>query len=96
MNASKAVYAVLSADAGVAALVGSRIFARVAAQGTARPFLTYQEVDAVLFPVLEQGQPKQWQSRIQVTCVGDDYATVKSVLAAAAAALGGQRRGGSG
>jgi len=85
MNASKAIYALLSGNAPLVAAVNG-IFARVAAQGILRPFLVYEEVDAILQPIIDPTSPRLWQARIQITAIADDYPTVKSVLAKASAA----------
>ena len=41
MNEGKAIYTILTEDAGVSAVVGSRVYPQVAAQGAAFPFVVY-------------------------------------------------------
>ena len=41
MNEGRAIYTILTEDAGVSAVVGSRVYPQVAAQGAAFPFVVY-------------------------------------------------------
>jgi len=91
MDASQVINALLKASPDVAALVGTNIYALIAAQGIAPPYLVYKEVDAVLQPVIDCKPPQLWQARIQVTAVGADYPTVKAILVAASKACNYQR-----
>ena len=41
MNEGRAIYTILTEDAGVSAVVGTRVYPQVAAQGAAFPFVVY-------------------------------------------------------
>lgn len=41
MNEGKAIYSILSSDSDVSAIVGTRIYPQIAAQGASFPFLVY-------------------------------------------------------
>lgn len=43
----EALFAMLSADADIAAVVGARIYPKAAPQGTAKPLLVYEKVSGV-------------------------------------------------
>jgi len=91
MNACKPVYALLSTNSVLQALVGTNVYAKLAKQGTQAPYLIYEQVDAVLEPIIDATQPRLWRARVQLMAVADDYATVKSVLEAAVRACNYQR-----
>jgi hypothetical protein len=47
MSADEEIYARVSGDAGVAALVGTRVYPLLAPQGAAYPFIRYQKISRV-------------------------------------------------
>ena len=80
MNAEKVVYALLSADAGVTAIVSTRIYPSDLPQQIAVPAIVYRHVDTVDRPTIHgDGGSQLVQTRISVIAIANDYATVKSI-----------------
>lgn len=90
MTIESGLYRHLSADAGVSALVGTRIHKGIATQNQTRPYIT-------LFPVSNPklrsltGPSGLANPRIQIDSWGDTYASAKSVAEAVRKALDGFR-----
>ena len=80
------LYAELSSDAGVAALVSDRIWPSHASDGTARPYIVYSPVFHGGIYALE-GDADLSQVRLQVDCYADDPDTAASVALAVIAAI---------
>ena len=55
MNEGRAIYTILTEDAGVSAVVGTRVYPQVAAQGAAFPFVVY---------VLQDNSPSDTKSGV--------------------------------
>lgn len=88
MNAEKVVYALLSADAGVTAIVSTRIYPSDLPQQIAVPAIVYRHVDTVDRPTIHgDGGPQLVQSRISVIALANDYSTIKALHEAVKAAL---------
>jgi len=95
MRAEQVVYTLLAADAGVAAIVGTRIYPGALPQRTILPALVYSHVDTVdLEPIDAQAGGLIALGRIQVNAlVNDDpsgvsgYAQLKALGEAVRAAL---------
>lgn len=80
MNAEKVVYALLSADAALAALVSTRIYPGELPQNVATPAVVYRVVDSVDRPTISgDGGSQLVQARISVVAIATDYSTVKSI-----------------
>ena len=87
MGARKAVYALLSADAGVTALVSTRIYPTVLPQDKTLPALVYQRISGVE-PGQIDGQGRALvQGRIQVTALAAEFGACAAILDAAREAL---------
>ena len=55
MNEGKAIYTILTEDAGVSAIVGNKVYPQIAAQGAAFPFVVY---------VLQDNSPSDTKSGV--------------------------------
>jgi hypothetical protein len=78
MNEGKAIYSILTEDAGVSAVVGSRVYPQVAAQGAAFPFVVY---------VLQDNTPSDTKSgvstldeiRYDIVAAAETYSALSSL-----------------
>ena len=87
MGARKAVYALISADSGVTALVSTRIYPTVLPQDKTLPALVYQRISGVE-PGQIDGQGRALvQGRIQVTALASEFGACAAILDAAREAL---------
>jgi len=87
MGARKAVYALLSADAGVTALVSTRVYPTVLPQDKTLPALVYQRISGVE-PGQIDGQGRALvQGRVQVTALAAEFGACAAILDAAREAL---------
>jgi hypothetical protein len=85
MSIDSDVYAVMANDAGLTALVGTRIYPQVIAQGEPMPAIVYA-VKTDAFPLLH-GAPGLHQSRIAVQVWSDSIAEAKTIADAVVAAF---------
>jgi len=77
----EALYAELAGNAGVAALVSTRIYPSVIPQDSALPAIAYQRIGGLR--LLDHGNDMYAAlATFQVTAVADDYAEVKGVIRA--------------
>ncbi|EKF17857.1 tail completion protein gp17 [Nitratireductor pacificus] len=86
MSALPIVEAILTADAGVTAIAGTRIFYSVAPQGAPRPYIVIigtVERDEILLA----GQAQYPEGLVNVACHADDFPTVEKLGNAVIAAL---------
>ena len=88
--AEEAVYALLSQDVGVAEIVGDRIYPLTTPEEGTYPALSYWRVSGPREHALD-GPAGYAHPRIQVDAWANDYATAKSLIEAAIAALDGYR-----
>jgi hypothetical protein len=78
MNEGKAIYTILTEDAGVSAIVGTRVYPQVAAQGAAFPFVVY---------VLQDNTPSDTKSgvstldeiRYDIVAAAETYSALSSL-----------------
>ena len=78
MNEGKAIYTILTEDAGVSAIVGNKVYPQIAAQGAAFPFVVY---------VLQDNSPSDTKSgvstldevRYDIVAAAETYATLSSL-----------------
>lgn len=82
----RAIYSLLTNDATVSGLVGTRVYPGMAPQGCARPFIVYQRVSGEAYPDLD-GMTGIVKSRVQVDCYANTYQAASALYAAAIAAL---------
>ena len=88
MNAEKVVYALLSADAGVTAIVSTRIYPSELPQQIAVPAIVYRHIDTVDRPTIHgDGGAQLVQSRISVIALANDYSAIKAIHEAVKAAM---------
>ena len=86
MSIESTLYAALSGDDGVAALVSTRIYPQIAPDSAAVPYITYQVVATTAHNILN-GAPGTERKVIQVNCVSNTYTQAKSIAAAVKAAI---------
>ena len=86
MSLETGLYTVLTGDAGVSALVGTRIYPEIMPQGVTYPAISYQRVSTVRTAMLS-GVDDFTQVRIVVDCWDDSYSGVKALAAAVKSAL---------
>ena len=79
MSAETALFARLSAVAGVTSLTGTRIFPMEGQQASATPYITYQKISAGFLPTMRRGALPLAGPRIQVNCWADTYAAAKAL-----------------
>lgn len=78
MNEGKAIYTILTENAGVSAVVGTRVYPQVAAQGAAFPFVVY---------VLQDNTPSDTKSgvstldeiRYDIVAAAETYTALSSL-----------------
>jgi hypothetical protein len=88
MRAEKVIFTLLSADAGVSAQVGARIYPSRLPQNTAMPAIAYEAVSGMeLTPIDAQAGYQIVRTRMQITCMGKNYADVKNTVEAVRMAL---------
>lgn len=80
----ESLFAALTADAAVAALVEARVFPNKAPQDAAAPFVVYQLISEVPENILRGGSSLS-SSRLQVDSYGVTYLEAHAVAAAVAA-----------
>lgn len=95
MTVEEWLVAHLKADAGVSALVSSRIYPLLLPEGAALPAISYQTVGDVLH-YSHSGNSKLRRARVQITCHADTYAGAKSLAGAVKTSLAGYRGSGGG
>ena len=78
MNEGKAIYTILTENAGVSAVVGNKVYPQIAAQGAAFPFVVY---------VLQDNSPSDTKSgvstldeiRYDIVAAAETYASLSSL-----------------
>ena len=78
MNEGRAIYTILTEDAGVSAVVGNKVYPQIAAQGAAFPFVVY---------VLQDNSPSDTKSgvstldeiRYDIVAAAETYASLSSL-----------------
>lgn len=91
MRAEKIINALLSGDAGVAAIVGAHVYAGTAPEATKAPLVVYAKQSATREEMMSDGaggvQPVMVDALIDVLCVAQDYAQLKALAEAVRVAL---------
>ena len=88
MSVETDLYDTLANDAGVSALVSTRIYPSLAPESAARPYIIYSVVSVDRYHTLP-GVNDPANKRLQMECVDDGYSGAKAVAVAAIAALQG-------
>lgn len=73
MNEGKAIYSILTGDSAVSALVGSRVYPQIAAQGAAFPFVVYLANDLTPSDT-KSGVSTLDEVRYEVLAIAETYA----------------------
>ena len=94
MSLETGLRAALIADAGVTAIVSSRIYPEIMPHDVTYPAISYQRISTVRSQFLT-GVDDHTQIRIQIDCWDDSYSGVKSLAAAVKSAIDGVRELGS-
>jgi hypothetical protein len=89
MKAEKALAAILDADAGVTALVGTKVYGCTAPEDEAPPMLIYAKQSAEREPYLDEGTHIV-RARLLVLCVALTYTSLKDLGEAVRLALRGK------
>jgi len=79
MRAEKVVKSLLDGAAGVTAIVGTKIYAVMAAQADDAPFIVYAKESATRDRYISLGGPTVVHATISIQCVALDYATLKNL-----------------
>lgn len=79
MRAERAVAAILNAHAGVAAIVGTKIYASIAPEESTAPLLVYRKVSALRVLTLSVSAQAEVDARIEVLVVARTYEELKSL-----------------
>lgn len=90
MRAEKAVAALLNADVGVSALVGTKIYGAAAPDETPAPLLVYRKVSADRAEQLSPEPVQLVEAQIEVLCVASTYPELKALGEAVRLALVGR------
>jgi hypothetical protein len=85
------LYAQLSGDSALTALVGQRIFPLLIPQDVTRPALAYQSI-SVFNPLLHDGAAPMRRVRMQISIVADTFTKALAVRDSVYEALQGQGR----
>lgn len=88
MNIEQALYALLTTDTGVSALIGTRLYPLTIAQDVALPAAAYQRISGPRKHA-HDGPLSVAEGRFQFTCQAATYAAAKSVANAIRQALDG-------
>ena len=88
MSLETGLYTALTGDAGVSALVGTRIYPEIMPQGVTYPAISYQRISTTRTNMLS-GVDDFTQVRVQVDCWDDSYSGVKALSAAVKSAIDG-------
>lgn len=89
MNIEEMLYAILSNDTDVVALVSTRIYPLFVPQDATRPAIAYQQISGPS-TYSHNGNSGLQEVRFQLTCEGNTYSQANSVAIAAREALEGQ------
>lgn len=84
----QAIFNILTNDAGVAALVVTRIYPNIVPIDATLPAIAYQRISASS-EMAHDGPAGYAQARLQITMIDDDYGDCKALAAAVKAALNG-------
>mgnify|MGYP002639966762 CR=1 FL=1 len=83
---SGAIYSILSGNAAVAAIVGTKIYPEIAPQGDAMPFIVYQ-IQSALPETTKDSTSKLDTYQINIICFGNDYDVLFTLEAAVRTAI---------
>lgn len=90
MGIERGIYSLLTGDAGVAALLGTRVYPEVLPQNPSYPAITYQVVSGGSEYEME-GPANQASPRVQIDCYAESAEGAIALKGAVMAALSGYR-----
>lgn len=90
-NVGEALYKELTTDAGVAALVSTRVYPRMIPQDASLPACAYQLISNVPEHSHSPGRSDFWRARYQITCTALTYDGASDLAEAVTQALDGFR-----
>jgi len=73
MNEGKAIYSILTSDSAVSAIVGTRVYPQIAAQGAAFPFVVYL-INDITPSDTKSGVSTLDEVRYEVLAIAETYA----------------------
>jgi hypothetical protein len=85
------LYTLITSDSAVAALIGTRLYPLRIPQDAALPAVSYQLISQPGHYAHAEGDVGLRRSRVQLTVQANDYARMRSVLAALSDAVSGYR-----
>lgn len=88
MTPEEGLFAFLTADAGVSALVATRVYPNVAAQDASLPYIVYQRISTPRVGS-HSGPSGLAHPRFQLTCADDSYSGAKALADSVRSALDG-------
>jgi len=88
MSIEQTLYTTLTNDAGVSALIGTKVYPSLAPESVSNPVISYNLVSGVPISTIP-GTGNAVRKRIQINCHADTYAEAKALAAAVIAALEG-------
>lgn len=94
MNVKEAIYSILTQDAGVSALVGTKVYPSVAPSSALEPFIVYSVISNAPIHTMDGGNSTKY--RIQLSCFSFDSKTNTSVVSSIRNAMGVKRFHGAG
>lgn len=87
MSLESDLYAELSGDAGLTALVGVRIWPSVASEGTSTPYVVYAPIFHEGIYGLDGEATNQSRARVQIDCYSEDPDEAAAIARAVIAAI---------
>lgn len=94
MNVKEAIYSILTADAGISAIVGTKVYPSVAPSSAVAPFVVYSVISNA--PIQTMAGSVSTKYRIQFSCFAFDSKTNTSVVSALHALMNNKRFRGAG
>ena len=88
MSIETTLYTTLTGDAGVSALVSTRVYPNPAPEGASKPLVSYFVVSGTRITTIP-GVGDATRKRVQINCHANTYSSAKAVAAAVIAALEG-------
>lgn len=81
----------LENDAGISALIGTRIYPQILPQDPTFPAITYSQTSGVRDRVIREGPSGRARPRITINCWGERYSQARALADAVRIALDGYR-----
>lgn len=88
MSIETSLYSTLTGDAGVSALIGTRVYPNLAPEGAAHPLVAYSVISGSHIDTIP-GTGDTTRKLVQIDCHANTYSSAKAVAAAVISALEG-------